>query len=76
MKKDLMKIDFSKVEKLDDRSLQLLVGGTAAAGPGKVLKKLLKTIGIDINGSNCRCSSNNCPTTNSCPNSKCSSSGR
>lgn len=52
MKKNLIKIDMQEIAELDEKSLNVLVGGTA--GIGKVVKDLLDSIDININW-NCKC---------------------
>lgn len=52
MKKNLIKINMQEIAKLDEKSLNVLVGGTA--GIGTVVKELLDGIDININW-NCKC---------------------
>lgn len=54
MKKNLVKIDFSEISELDDKSLHVVIGGTSADGKS-LLSELLEWVGIEVNG-NCHCS--------------------
>lgn len=54
MNKKFIKIDIEEISKLDDNSLNVLVGGAAGPNGKSVLESILDNLDIQINW-NCKC---------------------